>query len=149
MSNYTSAYTTPQLGAGEFDSPTIPDDGVITDTETNGDDELDTLPPVPLSSHSNTHKSHRSDNSTQGPGQNGHAGGNNVDDDDGILGPVTYRQTLKLHLHHYQIFLYLALFTRYPTPWSRVASGLALGAACHGVAAYGCDSVFEWVEDTG
>ncbi|BFZ53320.1 hypothetical protein PYCC9005_000343 [Savitreella phatthalungensis] len=63
--------------------------------------------------------------------------------------PPSHRQALKLHLHHYQIFLWLALYTRYPTIWSSVASGIVMGAACHGIAAYGCDSVFEWVDDRG
>ena len=138
MSNYTSAYTTPQLGAGEFDNRSIGAD--MSDAGTNADDELDTLPPAPMPMASTSRKHPQRDG----------IGVNNDDDHDAdVLGPVSYRQTLRLHLHHYQIFLYLGLFTRYETLWSRVASGLTLGAACHGVAAYGCDSVFEWIEDTG
>lgn len=57
------------------------------------------------------------------------------------------RRKVSVHLHHYQIFAFLAFFTRFPTPWSRVAAGLTLGCMMHGVAAYGVDSIFEYDED--
>jgi hypothetical protein len=57
------------------------------------------------------------------------------------------RTKLRIHLHHYQIFAYLALFCRFPTFWSRAAAGLVLGSMMHGLAAYGMDSLFEYVDD--
>ncbi|CCG83141.1 protein of unknown function [Taphrina deformans PYCC 5710] len=62
-------------------------------------------------------------------------------------GPVKIKRVLRIHLHHYQIFAYLALFTRFPTIWSRCAAGLALGCMMHGISAYGVDSIFEYEED--
>lgn len=59
---------------------------------------------------------------------------------------IDIQRKLKVHLHHYQIFAYLALFARFPTIYSRVAAGLALGSMMHGVAAYGVDSIFEYEE---
>ncbi|ORY79006.1 hypothetical protein BCR37DRAFT_381975 [Protomyces lactucae-debilis] len=59
------------------------------------------------------------------------------------------RTKLRFHLHHYQIFAYLALFTRFATFWSRTAAGLALGSMIHGLAAYGMDSLFAYEDDLG
>lgn len=55
---------------------------------------------------------------------------------------ISPRKQLILHLHHYQIFAYITLFTRFPTVWSRVAAALSLGSMMHGISAYGLDSIF-------
>lgn len=65
---------------------------------------------------------------------------------DDVLRP---KKQLRLHLHHYQIFAYLALFTRFPTLFSRISAGVVIGCMMHGIAAYGVDSIFEFVEATG
>lgn len=62
---------------------------------------------------------------------------------------IDIQRKLKVHLHHYQIFAFLALFTRFPTLCSRIAAGLALGSMTHGIAAYGMDSIFEYEEVKG
>lgn len=65
------------------------------------------------------------------------------------VGPVKIKRILRIRLHHYQIFAYLAFFTRFPVIWSRCAAGIVLGGMMHGIAAYGTDSIFEYEEDRG
>jgi len=47
------------------------------------------------------------------------------------------------HLHHWQIFYYLAFFTRFDNPISQICSGLVIGIFMHGVAAYGFHDLLE------
>ncbi|PVU89637.1 hypothetical protein BB561_005249 [Smittium simulii] len=47
-----------------------------------------------------------------------------------------------VHTHHWQIFYILAFFTRFPTTFSRICSGLVLGIYTHGSCAYGFDNTF-------
>jgi len=47
------------------------------------------------------------------------------------------------HLHHWQIFYYLAFFTRFNDPISQVCAGLVIGIFMHGVSAYGFHDLLE------
>jgi len=47
------------------------------------------------------------------------------------------------HLHHWQIFYYLAFFTRFDNPISQICAGLVIGIFMHGVAAYGFHDLLE------
>jgi len=47
------------------------------------------------------------------------------------------------HLHHWQIFYYLAFFTRFDNPISQICSGLVIGIFMHGVSAYGFHDLLE------
>ncbi|GAO49202.1 hypothetical protein SAICODRAFT_29703 [Saitoella complicata NRRL Y-17804] len=49
---------------------------------------------------------------------------------------------VKIHVHHWQIFGFLALFTRFDTWPSQLAAGIVLGCYVHGIAAYGYDSIW-------
>jgi len=71
------------------------------------------------------------------------------------LGAISYRtvqnqnndpkekKKVTLHLHHFQIFLVLAFFTRFPNLPCRIAAGIVLGIFLHGGASYGFDTSFE------
>jgi len=47
------------------------------------------------------------------------------------------------HLHHWQIFYYLAFFTRFSNPVSQICAGLVIGIMMHGVSAYGFHDLLE------
>jgi len=47
-----------------------------------------------------------------------------------------------VHLHHYQIFFVLALFTRFPNLVSRICGGITIGCMMQGFASYGPGTSF-------
>ncbi|KAL6594474.1 hypothetical protein LY90DRAFT_673288 [Neocallimastix californiae] len=47
------------------------------------------------------------------------------------------------HLHHWQIFYYLAFFTRFDNVISEICAGLVIGIFMHGVSAYGFHDLLE------
>lgn len=49
-----------------------------------------------------------------------------------------------LHPHHWQIFLLLAYFTRFPEVVSQICAGLCIGIFMHGSCAYGYGEVYEF-----
>ncbi|OBZ89038.1 hypothetical protein A0J61_02903 [Choanephora cucurbitarum] len=57
--------------------------------------------------------------------------------DDTISSP--YRNTISIHIHHWQIFYVLAFFTRFTHPVSQVAAGIVLACYMQGICAYGYD----------
>ncbi len=82
----------------------------------------------------------------QVPPENQHDGMDEVAEDEAMIpADQTRKGLIKIHLHHYQLFGYLALFTRWRTISSQLAAGLCLGSMVHGIAAYGVDSIFEMV----
>lgn len=60
---------------------------------------------------------------------------------------LVIKKSLRLHLHHYQLFAFLALYTRFPVLFSQLSAGIVLGGMMHGIAAYGVDGIFEFYED--
>jgi len=47
------------------------------------------------------------------------------------------------HLHHWQIFYYLAFFTRFDDVISEICAGLVIGIFLHGISAYGFHDLLE------
>lgn len=47
------------------------------------------------------------------------------------------------HLHHWQIFYYLAFFTRFSDVISNISAGLVIGIFMHGISAYGFHDLLE------
>lgn len=50
---------------------------------------------------------------------------------------ATLHKRVEFHLHHWQIFYFLAFFTRFDHIASQISAGLCLGIFMQGVAAYG------------
>lgn len=53
------------------------------------------------------------------------------------------KKTIKLHPHHYMIFLSLAFFTRFDTWISRISAGICIGIFMQGGASYSFGSIFD------
>jgi hypothetical protein len=58
-----------------------------------------------------------------------------------VIPPGPEKDGISVHIHHWQLFVLLAFFTRFEDVISKVCAGIVLGIYCQGIAAYGYDEV--------
>ena len=57
--------------------------------------------------------------------------------------PYLIHTSINIHLHHWFLFFYLSLFSRFPTRLSRSFHGMCMGVFVHGISLYSPDPIFE------